>query len=350
MRFEQWAHNPACSANTLSAVHNVRMDEVAKALNIPVTFGQSPFALARGNRFEASLLDSDAERLLPELVRQSVLADGASGLLDLRLKMNGGPRVVSVDDALARTREFLLSLPDHGDTPALVAAPMVTIPKGVMLPEALLIIDALAVRPTDDGCHELVVGEIKIYPDRGGHTDPAQLAGARAQAGVYQHAVELAVAELRLEELVQVSKQGFIVLSRRGSNAPSVRVEDLTFQALRAERGFEQLERAAQALVHGPALEETKPEVLAAIIAADTAYSQSCVTFCDMVPECHRRAVDAGDPAVLGDDTRRLLGVIPLQRAGALACGAAAADPSEELLLRRLAVGADLPPLAPEAP
>ncbi len=350
MRFEQWAHNPSCSANTLSAVHNVRMDEVAKALRIPVTFGQSPFALARGNRFEASLLENDAERLLPELVRHAVLSEGASGLLDLRLKMNGGPHVGSVDDALSRTRDFLLSLPEGCKLPALVAAPMVTISKGVMLPEALLIIDALAVRKTEDGSAEVVVGEIKIYPDRGGHTDPAQLAGARAQAGVYLHAVELALEDLGLGSRVKVSKQGFIALSRRGSNAASVRVEDLTFQAHRAERGFNQLERAAQALVYGAALEAPEPDVITAIIAADTAYSQTCVTFCDMVPECHRRAVEAGDPAVLGDDTRRLLGVVPLQRAGELACGAPAADPSEQALLRRLAVGAELPPMAPEAP
>ena len=30
-----------------------------------------------------------------------------------------------------------------------------------------------------------MVGEIKTYPDRGGHTDGGELAQARAQAGVY---------------------------------------------------------------------------------------------------------------------------------------------------------------------
>src|SRR3954447_26294132 len=117
MRFEQWAHNPACAANTLSAVHNVRMDRVAASLNLPVTFGQSPFALARGNQFEAALLKDGAARLLPELVKQDVLPANAAGLLDLRLKMNGGPTVAKVDDALALTRDFLLCLPGRSDTP-----------------------------------------------------------------------------------------------------------------------------------------------------------------------------------------------------------------------------------------
>jgi hypothetical protein len=38
MRFEQWvAHNPACAANTLSAVHNVRMDKVPQPPTLVAT-------------------------------------------------------------------------------------------------------------------------------------------------------------------------------------------------------------------------------------------------------------------------------------------------------------------------
>ena len=59
-RFEQWAKNPTCEANTLSAVHNVRLDKAAEALGIDATFGQSPFAIARGNRFEAGLFFDEA--------------------------------------------------------------------------------------------------------------------------------------------------------------------------------------------------------------------------------------------------------------------------------------------------
>jgi len=60
-RFEQWAKNPTCDANTLSAVHNIRLDKAAQAEGIDVSFGQSPFAIARGNRFEAGLFFDDAE-------------------------------------------------------------------------------------------------------------------------------------------------------------------------------------------------------------------------------------------------------------------------------------------------
>ncbi len=68
-RFEQWAQNPTCQANTISAVHNVRMADVAIREGYKPTFGQSPFALALGQTFERSLLWNDAERLLGELIR-----------------------------------------------------------------------------------------------------------------------------------------------------------------------------------------------------------------------------------------------------------------------------------------
>ncbi len=78
-RFEQWAKNPTCEANTLSAVHNVRLDKAAEAVGIRATFGQSPFAIARGNRFEAGLFSDDAEKVRLALERQGVLPEGSTG-------------------------------------------------------------------------------------------------------------------------------------------------------------------------------------------------------------------------------------------------------------------------------
>src|SRR5881227_1204028 len=87
-RFEQWAKNPTCSANTLSAVHNVRLDKAAEALGLEASFGQSPFAITRGNRFESGLFFDDAQRLRAALERKGALADGSRGFLDLRLRIN----------------------------------------------------------------------------------------------------------------------------------------------------------------------------------------------------------------------------------------------------------------------
>ena len=100
MRFEQWAKNPTCEANTISAVRNVRMADVAVSEGVKPSFGQSPFAIARGDQFERSLFYRDGELIFESLLEMGVLPAGAHTLLDLRLRMNGGTRLSSLDAAL----------------------------------------------------------------------------------------------------------------------------------------------------------------------------------------------------------------------------------------------------------
>src|SRR4051794_23934020 len=88
-RFEQWAHNPQCLANTLSAVHGIEMRAVATFEGGTATMGQSPFALSRGRQFERILFRDGAAALLAELVKQGVLPKGSAGFKDFRLKVNG---------------------------------------------------------------------------------------------------------------------------------------------------------------------------------------------------------------------------------------------------------------------
>lgn len=336
-RFEQWAKNPTCEANTLSAVHNVRLDAAARAVGLAASFGQSPFAIARGNTFEAGLFYDDAARLRVALERKACLPAGSSGLLDLRLRMNGGRKIGSVDQALQLTKAWLDRLAREPDgAESIVAAPMIKIPKGVMLPEALLIVDVVTVVVVD-GRARISVGEIKVFPDRGGHTDPRQLATARAQAGVYRHALELAVQALGLADDVDVAPDGFLVFTWPGSNAPSVRAgEDLTYQAIRAQRGFDRLEEVAQALVREDDFAADDPALVQRVLEAPTDYAEGCLAFCDLAPRCHQRAVEADAPVLLGDEAERLLGETTINRALELMNGAAPQDVREQDLQRQL--------------
>lgn len=332
-RFEQWAKNPACQANTISAVHNIRMDGVAEAAGLEPTFGQSPFALARGETFERSLFYNDGERILEALIEKEVVPSGASGFADFRIGMNGGP-LASLDAAIAETKHFVASVAAGSEHRSVVASATVRIPKGIMLPEAVLILDVLAIR-YDRGRPEIVVGEVKTYPDRGGHTSAGDLASARAQAGLYVHALQLLVDQLGVADDVVVRTDGFLVLTRPGSNLPSIRPgEDLKYQAERARRGFDLLERAALGL---PPFDPVGDDPEAAVLAAATSYSEACVSFCDLMPRCHAAAEAAGDPAVLGDDVTRFLGDLSLHRAVALLDGDQPATDAERDLLRRIA-------------
>jgi hypothetical protein len=346
MRFEQWARNPACEANTVAAVRNARMARVAEALGLPVTFGQSPFAIARGNRFERALFDGGAGTLTRALADAGVLPEGPAGFVDLRLRKNGGAEVTTLDEAIART-DALIRDAARGRTgrrtaaPAVVAGATIRIPGGVFLPEATLILDELVIR------HDLrppafVVGEVKAYPDRGGHTAPHDLALARAQAGVYVHALDLRTAGLGLSGRVAVSRRGFLVLTRPGSNRPSVRAgEDLHYQAERARRGFDLLERAAGALGRDlwAADGADVPDVLLqAVLSAGTAYNESCLSFCELAPRCFEAARRRGDPATLGEEVVRFLGPTDLNRAVQLLGGAPPRDEGERDLVRRVRV------------
>jgi hypothetical protein len=339
MRFEQWAHNPTCEANTLSAVHNVRMAHVVAAEGGTPSFGQSPFAIARGDAFERQLFRNEAARLLPDLVRTGVLADGAEGFLDLRIRANGGSRLRSLDEAIEETTRLLRDTASGSrprSTPAVVSGATVVIPRGVMLPEAVLIIDVLAIR-ADTHPPLLQVGEIKTYPDRGGHTDAGDLALARAQAGIYVEALRLAVAREGLTDDLAVSDRGFLVLSRPGSDFPSVRAaEELGWQAERAARGFQLLEAAAQALDPIDWEHTTDEMLLGAVSSAGTSYGEACLSFCDRVDLCHQRALDSGSAAVLGADVHRFVGDIPLPRVRELLAGAIPANAAEHDLVRRV--------------
>lgn len=332
-RFEQWAQNPTCQANTVSAVHNVPMRSVARAEGHEPAFGQSPFALARGETFERSLLYDNARRLFEGLIEAEVLPPDADGFADYRIGMNGGP-LHDLEAAIEATKRLMLRIADQADdTPSVVAGATVRIPRGVMLPEAILILDVLAIR-TDGAVPDLIVGEVKTYPDRGGYTDSHSLATARAQAGLYVHALEILADELQVTDRVRVRLDGFLVLTRPGSNFPSVRArEDLRYQAERARRGFELLEKAAQGL---PPFDPIGENPLAAVMDAATDYSERCLEFCDRAAKCHEEALTAGNPAVLGDDVARFLGEIDLHRALALLEGAVPETVAEEDLLRRI--------------
>lgn len=312
-RFEQWVQNPDCEANVKSAVFDIRMSGIAEKDLKREMPGPSPFALAFGITFEDALFKNNAERFREELLHHKLIPNENIEFMDFRTKRNRGP-LADTENARQKTEEFFNTLPRKvdGEKYYLIAGATISVPGRSMLPEAILILDAIFVKASvvkgSEQCWELKVGEIKTYPDRGGFTDKTQLGTARAQAGVYAYGLRVTLEKLGLGKKIRVSQFGFLVFSKPGANFPSIRPnEELTFQIERAARGFERLrEVASESLPEGRADE--------AVQEADVAYTENCFTFCPRAAHCYKVELERGNPVVLGQDVARFTSGINLAR------------------------------------
>ena len=343
-RFEQWVNNPSCEANILSTVHDVGIEKAAKKLGFDSQFKQSTFAVTRGNQFEAGLYKDDAAILIAALKRVKAVKEKVDpGFIDLRLRMNGGKKIASIEQAIQETLK-MLEVANSGKT--IVAGPLIKIPKGILLPEATLIIDSLILNPKKDGIVELTIGEIKIFPDRGGNTDPSQLSSARAQAGVYVHGLTMVIESLGMSEKLKVRTNGFLVFTWPVSNSPVVRWnEDLRWQAQRAAVGFDQLENAALKVFDESQRKISEDALVDLVIESSKTYNSSCIKFCDMNRYCFDEALKRSDPVILGDDSARFFYGFTLERISELLSGKKAANDRELDLQRQLLDDSTLPPI-----
>lgn len=306
--------------------------------NIPRE-GQSVFALLRGRTFEAQLIKEDAAVLLESLQRSDVIAPKSTDFADHRIKVNDGP-LSGLDEAIETGTKFLVDLAAGKSFNGAISSFTVRIPKGIMLPEAILIIDVLSVE-TDLDIPTISVGEIKTYADQGGHTSRSDLATARAQMGLYAHALEVTLDSLGLGEKISVSNFGFLVLTYPGSNRPSVRgKEDLRYQRERSKRGFDLMEEAAHLMNGeygtGDDDDEDEGSLLDLVLNATTSFQDSCIAFCERADTCFQRALEANQGVALGDDVERFLNGIPLDLAEKLLKGSKPKSPAEQDLITRL--------------
>lgn len=340
-RLEQYAANPGCEANALSAVHDIPMDQVARSLGLNVKVGQSVFAIQRGHTFEHSLFLEDAQRLRRALIDKKVLPANASGFFDLRSASNGGP-LPSLDRSYTEFRDLLrraaASTGEHRlQLPTILAGPSLVVPGKAIPSEGLFAIDVVTLHPQPRPTPIVLrIGEIKVYPDRGGFTDPSELSSSRAQAGLYVHVLKAEIARLGLQQQLVVADDGFLVLTRPGSNLPSLRAgEDLRYQSERAAAAFAHLGAIARALPLDAEGEVVPASRIAAVQEAKKSYADGCLAFCELADHCQAVALSLGIPSALGEDMGRFLGELSLHRALELLHGAAPLSPAEEDFLRR---------------
>ncbi|MEU3824513.1 hypothetical protein AB0F36_04245 [Streptomyces sp. NPDC029080] len=293
------AANPGCARRAVLDGAGVDKARLATALGSPSGFGQSQFALTRGNAFEAR-----------------VKADGGAELLRLaHTHLDPGaeePEGAAVPDLSAqgpegRTARTALALREavRAGGWTLLDHPMLVL--DVAGSPAFLEPDAVVVHP--DGSWSVV--EIKSFPMVDGSADPAKAGAAARQAAVYVLALEEVAA--RLDPAPRVHHRVLLVCPKDFSNLAAGCAVDVRKQRAVTARQLARLtriEELAGALPEGTCFAPDRPaqELTAAVEAVPATYAPECLSACELAFHCRDRAREAGVVTRLGRPLRAELG------------------------------------------
>jgi hypothetical protein len=302
------AANPGCPRRALLDAAGVDKQKVAAHLGYPAPFGQSRFAISRGNAFEARLKENGAAELLTLLRAQLDLDVTEVGYTDL----GDGPGNPSRELRHVRTRHGLTG-PDYAPR-TLFDHPLLRLRVGGR--HAYLEPDLIALR--HDGSFHVI--EVKSFPIVDGQADPGKVAAAAIQSAVYVRALRDLIAEAGGEP-GQVSHETILVAPRDFTSRPAAARLDvrrqlgvLDRQLIRMTRVADLIEACPPALTFdldpGPDGTPRRPreELAAAVAVVPANYAPECLTTCEMCFAC--RAEAAGGTGALGKSVREDLGGI----------------------------------------
>jgi hypothetical protein len=317
-----------CNLATLAFGASVDMDKLLVSTPFQVQFGQSPFAIGRGEQFE-----------------RSMRADGYSRTLELlRNKMN-----FAVTDAKIENLRGRYQLSRHGmtlrahDTRVLIEKIVARDPyapnliDGAVLTatiagqQAFFEADAIAAK-FDSPIH---AGEVKSFPVVDGRPDPDKLGAALDQVAVYILLTQDLVDRAGGNPDDAVSMTAMLIAPKNVGLAPTLETQDVTNRVRRVRGLLRQtvpLLEIAAGLPTGifGQIADTSADAGARLDVLDalaekvgTRPKSGCLSTCGAARYCRARSVAAGSPVIGGDQIVRLLpGVSSLPRAAELARGA----------------------------
>ncbi|WP_019630478.1 hypothetical protein [Actinomadura atramentaria] len=311
--------NPGCARRGVLDAAGVDKDAVARHLGFGTPFGQSQFALARGNAFEAQVKADGCAELLTLLRDRLGLAVAEVFYDDLAVE-DGESR----EARHARTRRLLARALDSAEG-TLFDHPMLRL--DIAGHPAYLEPDVIAFQL--GGRFHVV--EIKSFAVVDGQAEPEQVAAAARQAAVYVLALRRLVAELG-HDPARVAHEIFLVCPEDFSNRPSATPVDVRPQLAVLERQLARLTRVRDILADLPpdlsfALDEGLGDAVRAVGAR---YAPECVSGCEMAYFCRDEARACGATGVLGRGVRDDLGGVDTVGA-ALALARGTAEPPAEL-------------------
>ncbi|MFJ5993647.1 hypothetical protein [Streptomyces sp. NPDC092370] len=359
------AANPGCARRAILDGAGVNKAALASALGSPSAFGQSQFALTRGNAFEAKVkADGGAEllRLVHEKLDRSAEPPARARVPDLTAS---GPQ-----GRTARTALELREAAAHPGAWTLLDHPMLSL--DVAGSPAFLEPDAVVVHP--DGSWTVV--EIKSFPLLDGSADPAKVGAAARQAAVYVLALEEVAARLGAEPEGRAGVEGsstaalsapadvprrrsapdgataaprvrhriLLVCPRDFSNLPAASAVDIRKQRAVTARQLARLtriEEIADALPEGTCFspELPAPDLSAAVESVPATYAPECLSACELAFHCRARSRREGAVTTLGRPVRAELGGLTTVEDVLAAARGEAGDPDDPAVaaLRRAA-------------
>lgn len=350
------AANPGCARRAILDGAGVNKAALASALGSPSAFGQSQFALTRGNAFEAKVkADGGAEllRLVHEKLDRSAEPPVDARVPDLTAT---GPR-----GRTARTELELREATAHPGAWTLLDHPMLAL--DVAGSPAFLEPDAVVVHP--DGSWTVV--EIKSFPLLDGSADPAKVGAAARQAAVYVLALEELAARLGTQPEGPTARLGaepeggagaegaivpvprvrhrvLLVCPRDFSNQPAASAVDIRKQRAVTARQLARLTRIediADALPEGTCFSPELPAeaLTAAVESVPATYAPECLSACELAFHCRTRSRQEGAVTSLGRPVRAELGGLTTVEDVLAAARGEAGDPDDPAVaaLRRAA-------------
>jgi hypothetical protein len=303
------ASNPGCARRAVMDAAGVDKPRIAAYAGFPAPFGQSRFALARGNAFEAQVKANGAAELLT-LLREHLGLPIPQAHYDDLGEVGGNP---SLDLRHARTKALLARAAEsRGDAGTMFDHPLLRLQVGGRY--AFLEPDLVAFQL--HGRFHVV--EIKSFAVIDGQADGDKVAAAAIQSAVYVLALRDALAEQHIPAEA-VSHETILVCPKDFSSRPAAAAIDVRKQLTVLRRQLSRIARIDDLLdllpagltfdldPDGEGVPRRSPADLAAAIRqVDAAYVPECLSTCEMCYFCREEA--RGCTAALGRAAREELG------------------------------------------
>ncbi|AGL14740.1 hypothetical protein [Actinoplanes sp. N902-109] len=326
--------NPGCSRRAVLDAAGVDKPKLAEHIGFPMGFGQSRFALARGNGFEAMLKADGCLLLLSVLSGVLGIDPGDAGYDDL-----GADDDATLAARHERTRQLLTAPPSgHGAAQPSPSGGEAAAARAALIDHPLLTLDVAGrtvfLEPdliAFQARGRLHVVEIKSFAIVDDQADSAKVSAAAVQAAVYVLALRRLLAELGHDPAL-VSHDVVLVCPRDFSLTPQAVVIDVRKQLATLKRQLTRLasvSELAAGLPAGTSFDVALPpaELVASLRRVEARYAPECLSACELAVFCRHES--AGSTAALGRPVRDALGGVETV-AEALELAAGTRTPTEE--------------------